>query len=103
MMVRINDVPGFLARIAPWLEQTNAGRAGVFSVGLTDTGQTVSFEFSADGLRLADRQLEPHVEMTRQELTSVVFGPHPQRLTAIPDPLAELFPFYFPIRILDRS
>ncbi len=103
MMVRINDVPGFLARIAPWIEQTNTGRTGAFSVGLTDTGQTISFEFSADGLRIADRQLEPHTELTRQELTSVVFGPHPQRPTTISGPLAALFPFYFPIWILDRS
>lgn len=103
MMVRINNVPGFFAQIAPWLEKTNTARTDPFSVSLTDTGQTISFEFSADGLMLSDRELEPHLEITRQKLTSIVFGPHPQQSVTIPDPLADLFPFYFPIRILDRS
>ncbi len=103
MMVRINNIPGFFAQIAPWLEKTNATRTDPFSVSLTDTGQTISFAFSADGLRLGDRQLQPHLEITRQKLTSIIFGPHPQRPVTIPGPLADLFPFYFPIWILDHS
>lgn len=103
MMVRINDVPGFFARIAPWIEKRNLSSIRSFSIGLLDIGQTISFQFAAEGLRLSNRQLEPHFEMTRQELTSAVFGPHPQRPVTIPEPLAHISPFYFPLWILDRS
>ena len=103
MMVRINNIPGFFAQIAPWLEKTNATRTDQFSVSLTDTGQTISFEFSADRLRLGDRQLQPHIRINRQQLASAVFGPHPQRPAPTPAPLSELFPFYFTIWILDHS
>ena len=103
MMVRINDVPGFFQRIAPWLEKRNGGVERQLSVVVTDSGDVVGFRFTKAGLHLSADALTPRLEMTRRELTSVVFGPHPDRPVETPAVLRDLFPFYFPIWVLDRS
>jgi hypothetical protein len=41
--------------------------------------------------------------LTRRELTSVVFGSHPERLVEVPPSLAWLPQFQVPIPVLDRS
>ena len=102
-MIRINDVPAFLRSISPWLVSRNAGQQRAFSIGITDTEQTVSFEFSQDGLQLGSRGLPAHVDLSLRELTGIIFGPHPARPVDAPPCLADLFPFYFPIWILDHS
>ena len=103
MMVRINDIPGFLKRIAPWLERRRDETFGGFSLGITDAHQTVSLDFSARGLTIGSNRRPRHLELSRLELTSALFGAHPERPYDPPEPLASLFPFYFPISVLDRS
>ena len=102
-MMRINDVGAFFRAIAPWLAQRNAGRPREFSLGVPDAGTTVSFRFFERGLQLGDTPLPVHIELSRRELTAVVFGCHPDRPATVPEAMSGLFPFYFPIPILDRS
>ncbi len=102
MMIRINDVCRFMGKLAPWLEQTNAGTARKFSVGITDTADLVGFEFTGRGLKLGSDRLDAHVELSLREFTSIVFGAHSERPVDVPDILS-LFPFSFPIWELDHS
>ena len=73
------------------------------SVGLVDAGVTVSFAWSASGLVLGSRRLPEHVDLTRRDLASVLFGPHPERPVDRPRALDWLPAFHLPIPILDRS
>ncbi len=102
-MLRINDIPGFLGRIAPWLERRNAGTDASVSIRVTDADQTVSLDFRGGRLSIGTERRTQHLELTRLELTSAVFGPHPASPFQTPPPLDLLFPFYFPIAVLDRS
>jgi hypothetical protein len=52
-MLRINDVASFLRKIASWLERRANGSSMSFSIGVTDTGQTVSLDFSDSGRPVA--------------------------------------------------
>jgi len=102
-MLRINDIPGFLRQIAPWLERRNAGRDASTSIHVTDADQTVSLDFQNGRLTIGAERREQHVQMTRLELTSAVFGTHPARPFDVPEPFESFFPIYFPIAVLDRS
>ena len=103
MMVRINDVGGFMGKISPFLRQTNAGSVGNFSVGISDSAGVVGFEFTERGLKLGSDRLDAHLEVSRREFISIVFGAHPERPVEVPDLLKDLLPFYFPIWQLDHS
>jgi len=93
----------FFEAIRPWLEQRNGGRERRFSLEVADTGEVVSLDFAAHGLQLGDQPQTDHVLLTRQQWTSVVFGEHLSRRVVIPPSLRDLFPFYFPLWILDQS
>ncbi len=104
MMVRINDVPGFLRKIAPWLARQHGDGSASVSIHITDADQTVALDF-ADGTMTVCAQRRPqHVQMSRRALTAAIFGPH-EACPHEPPPaeLARLFPFTFPIWVLDRS
>ena len=103
MMIRINQPTRFLQRIGSWIEKRNAGVNREFSLHLTDAGEQISFHFTDAGLQLGKKRLSNHVETTRQELTSWIFSPHPARPSSPPEVFSGLFPFYFPIWILDQS
>jgi GNAT superfamily N-acetyltransferase len=101
MMVRLNQPRAFFQAIAPWLARQGAGRERAFSLG--DAGETISFRFSGEGLTLGTERLELHFDLSRRELASVLFGAHPTRPVETPNALRDLFPFYFPIGMLDHS
>ena len=103
MMIRINQPSAFLRRIGPWIESRNAGVNREFSFRVTDVQEQISFRFSDSGLVLGEERFVNHLETTRRELTSWVFGPHPARPNSPPEVFSEIFPFYFPIWILDQS
>ncbi len=103
MMIRINHPSAFLRRIAPWIESRNAGVNREFSLGVTDAQEQISFRFTDAGLQLGEEHLSNHLETTRRELTSWIFGPHPTRPNSPPKVLSVIFPFYFPIWVLDQS
>ncbi len=102
-MIRINRPRHFLEGIAPWLQKHDRDAVRQFSVHVSDADETVSFEFSPSGLTIGSGQLEAHVELTRRELTSVIFGPHADRPVVTPEVLSWLFPFRFPLWTLDQS
>jgi len=103
MMVRINNISVFFTKIATWLEQKNSSIEQEFSLRLKDSGEVVSFVFSGNKLKLGQDILGQHREISRQELTSVIFGPHPERPVETPKIMSDLFCFYFPIWELDHS
>ena len=103
MMVRINHVRTFMKKIANWLVARNAGVARRFSIAITDTDEVTSFEFHDDTLELGARELDTRLEMSLRDFTSVVFGPHSERPVSVPAVVEGLFPFYFPICLLDHS
>ena len=103
MMIRINQPTRFLRRIGSWIERKNAGVKREFSLHLSDTDEQISFRFTDAGLQLGKERLSNQVETTRRELTSWIFGPHPARPSSPPEIFSGLFPFYFPIWILDQS
>ncbi|MFH0965627.1 MAG: GNAT family N-acetyltransferase [Planctomycetota bacterium] len=103
MMIRINDARGFMGKISSRLVARNAGAARRFSIAISGTKERMSFEFSRGTLTLGDEFIEPHLEMTLREFTGVVFGAHAERPAPMSAALEELFPFYFPLFMLDHS
>jgi predicted N-acetyltransferase YhbS len=103
MMVRLNDPAEFLRSIRSWLGRRKDVIDGSVSIGLTDLDGLVSFEPGASGLEIGSRRHPRHVDLSRRELTSVVFGAHPARPVPVPAELAWIPPFTIPIPILDRS
>lgn len=103
MMLRLNDPAGFLRGIRGWLAARRPPDARSVSIRVTDLDTTISIEWRAFGLAIGSRELADHVELTRRELTSVVFGAHPDRPVEVPAALAWLPRFHVPIPVLDRS
>ena len=103
MMVRINDPLGFMRKISPWLAQQGGGEERAFSVRLIDREQNLSFAWGGGGFSLGKDRLEPEYAMTLREFTSVVFGAHAEQPVVVPERMQRIFPFYFPIWMLDHS
>lgn len=103
MMIRINNLFEFVERLRDWFIERNAGNDRRFSLEVTDTGEVIGFDFSHDSLKLTRNSYALHLPLSRAELVSVIFGPHPERPAIIPEELDALFPFYFPIPMLDHS
>ena len=103
MMIRINCPTGLLHKIRPWLERRSGSRRVEFSIGVTDAAERISFRSAREGLILGRERLERHYELSRRELTSLVFGPHPVRGEETAGIETPLFPFYFPLWQLDQS
>jgi len=103
MMVRLNDPTAFLRSVRPWLARQGGLISDAVSIEVADTGELVSIEPRPFGMAIGSRQLDRHVRLTARELTSVLFGAHPERPVDIPPEIAWLPPFRIPIPILDRS
>ena len=103
MMIRFNLPRKFFERISPWLVRKNKGKERAFSLEIKDINEIISFEFSIEGLYVGDKRLQEHIILTRRQLTSAVFGYHPQVTEKNYPELSRLFPFYFPLWILDHS
>ncbi len=103
MMVRLNDPVAFARSIRGWLEARAGSDRRSVSVGVVDAGVTVAFEWSGASLAIGTGRLPEHVDLTRRELTSVLFGPHPDRPVLPPSALRWVPPFHLPIPVLDRS
>jgi GNAT superfamily N-acetyltransferase len=103
MMLRLNDPTGFLRGIRGWLAGLRPADRRSVSIHVADADVTVSLEWRAFGLAVGSQTLPEHVELTRRELTSVIFGPHPARPFTAPEALAWFPRFRVPIPVLDRS
>jgi hypothetical protein len=103
-MLRLNDPAGFLRGIRSWLAANRPPDARSVSIRITDIPETtVSIEWRAFGVAIGSRTLPDHVELTRRELTSVLFGAHPSVPVDVPASLAWFPRFHVPIPVLDRS
>jgi len=103
MMLRLNDPAGFVRGIRGWLAAHRPPDARSVSVRVTDAGALLSIEWRAFGVAIGSKELPEHVELTRRELTSALFGGHPDAKVEVPDALAWLPRFHVPIPVLDRS
>lgn len=103
-MIRINRPRALFEALRNWFAHRNGGRKWEFSVQVTDDDDTaISFHFDASGLELGRQKCRDHLECTRRELTSILFGEHLSCRVKIPDKWVGLTPYYFPIWILDHS
>jgi hypothetical protein len=103
MMIRINCPAAFLRKLRPWLERRTGSGGEEFSIRVTDATEQISFRSTEEGLILGQERMERHYELSRRELTSLVFGPHPVRGEETAGIETPLFPFYFPLWQLDQS
>ena len=103
MMVRLNDPIGYLRSIRPWLAQLGTSIADAVSIDVTDADLTISIEPRPFGMAIGTRRLDRHVTLTRRELTSILFGGHPDRPVTVPPELEWVPPLHLPIAVLDRS
>lgn len=103
MMLRLNDPARFLRGIRGRLAALRPADRRSVSVRVTDAEVTVSLEWRPFGLAVGSRELPDHVELTRRELTSVLFGANPDRPVPVPESLTWLPRFRVPIPVLDRS
>ena len=101
MMMRINNVSGFFDAIRPWLKRQNGSRVRSFSLGVDS--EIVSLDFTPENLSLGSERRDLHLELSRPDLTSTIFGAHDERPFEAPEELTDLFPFRFPISVLERS
>ncbi len=103
MMIRINCPTAFLHKIRPGLERRMGSGRAEFSIRVTDAAEQISFRSTREGLILGRDRLKRHYELSRRELTSLVFGPHPVRGEETAGIETPLFPCYFPLWQLDQS
>jgi len=103
MMIRINCPTAFLHKIRPWMERRTPSGGEEFSIGVPDADEQISFRSAGDRLILGRARMERHCDLSRRELTSLVFGPHPVRGEQAAGIETPLFPFYFPLWQLDQS
>ncbi len=102
-LVRINNAGSFIRKIAPWLAKRNTAPRREFSIAVHETGEIISLRFMHGALDIGADKLDPHLEMSRTELTSLIFGAYPAAPTPQPEPTRGLFPFHFPVPVLDHS
>jgi GNAT superfamily N-acetyltransferase len=101
MMMRINNVSGFFGAIQPWLKRQNGSRVRSFSLGVDS--EIISLDFTPEDLSLGSERRDLHLELSHLDLTSTIFGAHHERPFEAPEELTDLFPFRFPISVLERS
>jgi len=102
-MVRINDFRSFLQAISSFLVKKNSGKLDGFSMRFTDADEIIELRFSENTLTFGNTRHMNHFCMSRQEWTGVIFGDHPERPITTPPELEHIFPYYFPIWMLDHS
>ncbi len=107
MMIRLNDPAGFLRSIRSWLAAAVPRDAPAVTIHVTDPAdgldEVVSVERRPYGFAIGERRHPVAVDLSRRELTSIVFGAHPARPFDVPPALAWFPPFRMPIAVLDRS
>ena len=103
MMIRINCPREFLHKIRPWMERRTGSGGEDFSIEVADAAEQISFRTTGERLTLGRQRLERHYELSRRELTSLIFGSHPVRGEENREIETPLFPFYFPLWQLDQS
>ena len=82
MMVRLNNPRAFLAKLVASGELPLGPAAQNFSISV-DGGRVISFE-NADGISTVGEAMKSrHHDLTRQQLTALLFGAHVQQVCEI--------------------
>lgn len=103
MMIRINNIEGFVNKLRKWLETKNSRKECNFSIYVHDTEECLSFRMTNGKLTIGNERMANHFEMSRRTLTSALFGPYFENSTDIPDFIKAFFTLDFSIWMLDRS
>ena len=106
-MHRINSVERLFAGIRGHLRDRAAGFDGEVCLVCSDSGETASLHFRDGDVSVSSDPLPAKIELTRRQLTQLVFGSHRSLLpVSVDGPARELldrlFPFHFPVWELDH-
>lgn len=107
-MMRVNNLEKLLSQIKHHLHSRSTGLHGILSLVCRETDETVTLRFRDGEVDLSTKRLTEAVELTRRELTQLIFGSHPAAPSlefsgATGEILNTIFPVYVPIWELDHS
>ena len=107
--MRVNSLSSLISKITGHLrEQSASGVEGTACLVCVDDGDAVTITLRNGDAEVSTERSGQPVELTRRELTRLIFGPHPagEPVTAdgeAGEVLDAIFPFYFPVWELDHS
>lgn len=107
-MMRVNNLEKLLSQIKHHLRSRSTGLHGIISLVCRETDETVTLRFRDGEVDLSTKRLTEAVELTRRELTQLIFGSYPaasslEFSSATGEILNTIFPVYVPIWELDHS
>ena len=108
-MMRVNSLSSLITKIAGHLrERSESGVEGTVCLVCVDDGDAVTISLRNGDAEVSTDRSGEAVELTRRQLTKLIFGPHPAAdpITAdgeAGEVLDAIFPFYFPVWELDHS
>lgn len=107
-MIRVNSLTKLLQGIKHYLQKKSAGLHGQLCLACRETSETLTLSFSEGNLTLSTEDSDNRTELSRRELTQLIFGPYPSAKpincqAKAAKILEKIFPFYFPIWELDHS
>ncbi len=108
-MMRVNSLPSLISKITGHLrERSAAGVEGTVCLVCTDDDEAVTIRLSGGDAQVSADRTDGAIELSRRQLTKLIFGPHPAAdpITAdgeAGEVLDVIFPFYFPVWELDHS
>ena len=107
-MMRVNNLEKLLSQIKHHLRSRSAGLHGIISLVCRETDETVTLRVRDGEVDLSTKRLTEAVELTRRELTQLIFGSHSAASSlefsgATGEILNTIFPVYLPIWELDHS
>ena len=107
-MMRVNSLEKLLRQIEHHLRSKSAGLHGDVCLVCRETEEAVTLKFRDGDVDLSTERSAEAVVLTRQQLTQLIFGPHPAAELVecsgrTGEILETIFPFYVPIWELDHS
>ncbi len=108
-MMRVNSLSSLITKIGGHLQHRSAdGAEGTVCLVCKEDGDAVTIMLRNGEAEVSPERSDNPIELTRRELTKLIFGPHPAAdpITADGEAgelLDAIFPFYFPVWELDHS
>ena len=108
-MMRVNSLGSLIRRITGHLRERSAGGVeGTVCLVCKDDGEAVTISLRNGDVEVSTERSGDPIELTRRQLTKLIFGPHPAADPIKADGeagevLDAIFPFYFPVWELDHS
>ncbi len=107
-MMRVNSLHSLMSKITNHIRARAVGLSGDVCIVCVDDGQAVTIRIRGADVDVSSERSGKPIELTRRQLTKLIFGPHPAA-----DPikvggqageiLNAIFPYYFPVWELDHS